>query len=42
MLILGKGDESYMYYADGRVPFIGDNAAARNALKSLAAAGRGV
>ena len=41
VLILGKGDESYMYYADGRVPFIGANAAARNALKSLAAAGRG-
>ena len=35
VLILGKGDETYMYYADGRVPFIGDNAAAREALKEV-------
>lgn len=35
ILILGKGDESYMYYADGRAPWMGDNAAAREALKEI-------
>jgi len=32
VLILGKGDESYMYYEGGRLPWIGDNEAARRAL----------
>lgn len=35
VLILGKGDESYMYYDDGRHPWIGDNKAAEKALKFL-------
>ncbi|NLD10243.1 UDP-N-acetylmuramoyl-L-alanyl-D-glutamate--2,6-diaminopimelate ligase [Aminicella lysinilytica] len=35
VLILGKGDESYMYYEDGRAPFIGDNEAAKRAIKKL-------
>jgi UDP-N-acetylmuramoyl-L-alanyl-D-glutamate--2,6-diaminopimelate ligase len=35
VLILGKGDESYMYYEDGRAPFIGDNEAAKRALNKL-------
>ena len=33
VLILGKGDEEYMYYGTGRVPWMGDNEAARQALK---------
>ena len=41
VLILGKGDESYMYYEDGRVPWIGDNEAAREALRKLRSSGRG-
>jgi UDP-N-acetylmuramoyl-L-alanyl-D-glutamate--2,6-diaminopimelate ligase len=37
VLILGKGDESYMYYEEGRRPWIGDNEAARRALKKVMA-----
>lgn len=33
VLILGKGDESYMYYEHGRGPWMGDNEAARKALE---------
>ncbi len=33
VLILGKGDETYMYHEDGRVPWMGDDKAARKALK---------
>lgn len=36
LLILGKGDEPYMYYEEGRRPWMGDNQAARKALKDLA------
>lgn len=35
LLILGKGDEPYMYYEEGRRPWMGDNAAARKALQAL-------
>ena len=35
VLILGKGDESYMYYEEGRAPWMGDNEAARRALNKL-------
>jgi UDP-N-acetylmuramoyl-L-alanyl-D-glutamate--2,6-diaminopimelate ligase len=35
VLILGKGDESYMYYERGRLPWMGDNEAARRALEKL-------
>ena len=34
VLILGKGDETYMYHQDGRVPWMGDHVAARKALKN--------
>lgn len=34
VLILGKGDETYTYYEHGREPYIGDNAAAVQALKN--------
>ncbi len=32
VLILGKGDESYMYYENGREPWMGDHLAAKKAL----------
>lgn len=35
VLILGKGDESYMYYEHGRGPWMGDNEAARKALEKI-------
>lgn len=35
VLILGKGDEPYMYYEDGRHPWMGDNRAAEEALEKL-------
>ena len=35
LLILGKGDESYMYYEHGRAPWMGDNEAAKRALKEV-------
>lgn len=35
LLILGKGDEPYMYYEEGRRPWMGDHAAARKALRAL-------
>lgn len=35
VLILGKGDESYMYYEHGRGPWMGDNEAAKKALKKI-------
>ncbi len=34
VLILGKGDEPYMYRLNGREPWMGDNAAAREILKN--------
>lgn len=37
VLILGKGDEPYMYHEEGRVPWIGDNVAARECLHRLLA-----
>ena len=33
VLILGKGDETYSYYEHGREPYIGDNKAARWAIR---------
>lgn len=36
LLILGKGDEPYMYYEEGRRPWMGDHEAARKALRDLA------
>ncbi len=33
VLILGKGDEPFMYHATGRVPWIGDNNCVRECLK---------
>ena len=33
--ILGKGDESYMYGKDGKLPYEGDNNVARSCLKEL-------
>ena len=36
VLILGKGDEKYMYHEDGRVPWMGDNVAATKALRHRA------
>jgi len=35
LLILGKGDEPYMYYEDGRHPWIGDQAAAALGLEKI-------
>lgn len=35
VLILGKGDESYMYYEHGRGPWMGDNEAAKRALEKI-------
>lgn len=35
VLILGKGDEPYMYYEHGREPWMGDNNAAREAVQHL-------
>lgn len=35
VLILGKGDEPFMYYENGRGPWVGDNNAARECLKRL-------
>lgn len=35
VLILGKGDESYMYYDEGRRPWIGDNKAAEKILLQM-------
>lgn len=35
VLILGKGDEPYMYYEEGRRPWEGDNNVARHVLKKL-------
>lgn len=35
VLILGKGDEPYMYYRDGRKPWMGDHEAAKKAVKML-------
>ena len=34
VLLLAKGDETYMYYEHGREPYIGDNEAAVQALKN--------
>lgn len=33
ILILGKGDETFMYHEEGRVPYIGDNIAAKEIIK---------
>lgn len=35
VLILGKGDEPYMYYEDGRHPWMGDNQAAEKVLREM-------
>ncbi|MGC2872341.1 UDP-N-acetylmuramoyl-L-alanyl-D-glutamate--2,6-diaminopimelate ligase [Ihubacter sp. rT4E-8] len=35
LLILGKGDEPYMYYEEGRRPWMGDDEAARKAVEFL-------
>lgn len=35
VLILGKGDEPYMYYEEGRRPWMGDHEAAKKVLKTL-------
>lgn len=35
VLILGKGDEPYMYYEDGRHPWMGDQEAAKEIVKSI-------
>ncbi len=35
LLVLGKGDETYMYYENGRVPYAGDNAVVRGALRDI-------
>lgn len=35
VLVLGKGDEPYMYYEHGRGPWMGDNEAARKALEKI-------
>ncbi len=35
LLILGKGDEPYMYYEDGRHPWMGDHTAAARALEKV-------
>lgn len=35
LLILGKGDEPYMYYEDGRHPWMGDQAAAARGLEKI-------
>lgn len=35
VLILGKGDESYMYYEEGRRPWQGDNNVAHEVLKKM-------
>ncbi len=35
VLILGKGDEPFMYHEEGRVPWIGDNKAARECIHRL-------
>ncbi len=35
VLILGKGDEPYMYYEDGRHPWMGDNQAAQKVLREM-------
>lgn len=35
VLILGKGDETYMYHKDGRVPWMGDHEAAKKVLNEM-------
>ncbi len=35
VLILGKGDEPFMYHVQGRVPWIGDNVAAKESIRRL-------
>lgn len=35
VLILGKGDEPYMYYEDGRHPWMGDQVASKKAVREL-------
>lgn len=35
ILILGKGDENFMYHEEGRVPWIGDNVAAKECIHRL-------
>ena len=35
VLLLGKGDESFMYHEEGRVPWMGDNNAARECIHRL-------
>ena len=35
VLLLGKGDEPFMYHEEGRVPWIGDNKAARECIERL-------
>lgn len=35
VLVLGKGDEPYMYYEDGRHPWMGDQEAAKEIVKAL-------
>lgn len=35
VLLLGKGDEVFMYHEEGRVPWMGDNNAARECLRRL-------
>ncbi len=35
VLLLGKGDETFMYHEEGRVPWMGDNTAARECLDRI-------
>ncbi|MDO4663348.1 MAG: UDP-N-acetylmuramoyl-L-alanyl-D-glutamate--2,6-diaminopimelate ligase [Erysipelotrichaceae bacterium] len=35
ILILGKGDETFMYHEEGRVPWMGDNNAAKECIQRL-------
>lgn len=35
VLILGKGDEPFMYHEEGRVPWVGDNVAAKECVRRL-------
>lgn len=35
ILILGKGDETFMYHEEGRVPWMGDNNAAKECIRRL-------